>query len=136
MPVAPQPGQCRLQDVLFESCKMTGIDFTKCDPWLLGVSFKNSLLNLSNFVALQLNHTSFHACVLREVIFDEAELAKADFSDCNLKGASFNKNDLREANFMGTVDYAINPLTNKIQKARFGLPHVISLLSYFNIRIG
>lgn len=130
-----KPNGCRLQDVHFDSCKMVGVDFTKFDAWIFSVSFSRCLLNLCNFSTLKLSGTSFKSCTLREVDFVEANLAKADFSDCDLRGALFNRTDLRNANFVGAKNYSINPMNNKIQRACFGIPEVLSLLSTFDIKI-
>lgn len=124
-----------MQDLHFTDCKMIGIDFTKCAPMLFRVAFNKCVLNLCNFSTLRLTDTVFKGCTLREVDFVEANLTKSNFSDSDLKGAIFNKNDLRGANFIGTTGYLINPLNNKIQKAKFGIPEVISLLSVFDIKI-
>jgi hypothetical protein len=43
--------------------------------------------------------------------------------------------DLRKANFRGAVNYSINPLTNKLLKAKFSRPEVMTLLDHLEILI-
>ncbi len=70
-----------------------------------------------------------------ECHFTETRLNGADFSDVVLSGTLFHKCDLSKADFSSAVDYHIDPLTNKIKKAKFSLPEVVGLLHGFDVTI-
>jgi len=78
---------------------------------------------------------SFKSSELQDCDFYEAILAGADFSDCNLKGSLFENCDLREADFRRAMNYAIDPTQNKLKKARFSMPEVLSFLAPLEIEI-
>ena len=126
---------CRLQNVEFLNCKFVGVNFGKCDPQFLKMKFKECLITTANFSDLNLKNTPFLDCVIRETHFTNSNLSGADFAGSNLEGSMFHNTDLRKANFQGAINYSINPQTNKLQKAKFLKPEVMSLLNYFEIII-
>lgn len=126
---------CRLQQVEFEHCKLVGVDFTKCDKTFLMIKFKKCLIGTSNFSDLDLRNTPFHECVIRDTYFKESILIGADFGKSDLAGSLFHNANLSKANLIGAINYSINPLTNKLMKAKFSKPEVLSLLDHLDIII-
>ncbi len=126
---------CRLQDVRFENCKLVGMNFGKCEQRFLSLKFKGCLIDTSNFSDLDLKNTSFCDCVIRETYFANTNLQGANFSGTDLQGSVFHNSDLSKANFQGAFNYSINPLTNKLQRAKFSRLEVLSLLNHLDIII-
>ena len=126
---------CRLQNAQFINCKFMGLNFGKCDPTFLKMAFKNCLIATCNFSDLDLKNTLFLECKIRETYFTSANLSGADFKKSDLEGSVFHNTDLRGADFRGAINYSINPLTNKLQKAKFSKPEVMALLEHLEIAI-
>jgi uncharacterized protein YjbI with pentapeptide repeats len=126
---------CRFQGADFENSKLVGVNFAKSDRMFLSLKFKNCLIGTSNFSDLDLKGTLFHKCVIRDTFFTQANLMSADFTESDLSGSTFHNTNLSKATFVGAINYAINPLTNKLTKAKFSKPEVLSLLEYLEIII-
>ena len=47
----------------------------------------------------------------------------------------FHNSNLCKANFIGAINYSINPLTNSLKQAKFSKPEVLALLEHFEIII-
>lgn len=124
---------CRLQEVEFENCKLVGVDFTQCNPMFLAIRFKKCLIGTSNFSGLELKNGVFHECTIRDTYFKASTLVSADFTQSDLDGSIFHNTNLSKANFVGAINYSINPLTNKLSKATFSKPEALSLLDPMDI---
>lgn len=125
----------RLQKIGFENCKFVGVNFALCDKQFLSVTFKKCLINTCNFSDLDLKNTSFNECLIRETYFSQTNLTGASFADSDLKESIFHNTILNKADFRGAINYSINPLTNKLAKARFSQPEVLTLLHHLDIII-
>jgi uncharacterized protein YjbI with pentapeptide repeats len=123
----------RLQEVEFESCKLVGVDFTQCNPMFLAIRFNKCLIGTCNFSGLDLKNGVFRECTIRDTHFKESNLTGADFAKSDLAGTVFHNANLSQANFLGAINYSINPLTNKLSKAKFSKPEVLSLLDHMDI---
>ena len=128
-------GGTSLQEISFLRCKMTGTDFSVCNPFMLKICFRESVLNLTNFIALPLQNTSFISCKLQEADFTEANLTSADFSKSILENTIFNQTNLENALFETAIDYTINPSKNKLKSARFSQNNLNGLLVHLNLVI-
>lgn len=124
-----------LQKVHFADCKMQGLRFEACNPFLFEVSFERCSLNLSSFYQVKTKGTSFLQCQLQEVDFTEAHFPKAKFDECDLSGALFDHSNLIEADFRTAHSYEINPSINQIKKAKFSSDGLTGLLQSFGISI-
>ena len=127
-------GAC-LQKVHFADCKMQGLRFEACNPFLFEVSFERCSLSLSSFYQVKTKGTSFLHCQLQEVDFTEAHFPKAIFDECDLSGALFDHTNLIEADFRTAHSYEINPSINQIKKAKFSSDGLAGLLQSFGISI-
>jgi fluoroquinolone resistance protein len=94
----------------------------------LHLGFENAILDSCNFSHMVLNDTCWKQSHLKACIFNETHLQKADFSGARLTQTLFHHSSLQ-----GASEYAINPLTNKLNKAKFSQPEVMSLLQYLDI---
>jgi len=132
--LAQWSGAC-LQKVHFADCKMQGLRFEACNPFLFEVSFERCSLNLSSFYQVKTKGTAFLQCQLQEVDFTEAHFPKAVFDECDLSGALFDHTNLIEADFRTAHSYEINPSINQIKKAKFSSDGLAGLLQSFGISI-
>lgn len=125
----------RFQEVEFEGCKLVGLHFSKCEQTFLRMQFKKSLISTCNFSDLDLKNTVFQQCQIRDTYFTNVNLTGSDFSKSDLQGSTFHQTNLTKANFVGAINYSISPLVNKLTKAKFSSPEVLSLLSFLDIAI-
>lgn len=130
-----QLGGTTLNDVLFDGCKLLGANFSVCNPFMLRLRFRKSILNLTNFTALPLQNTSFSACSIKEADFTSANLSGVYFNNCLLSKARFEQTNLTKANFCTAKDFSINPTINTLKGAHFSKAHLEGLLSHLKIKI-
>jgi len=123
------------KDVEFANCKMTGINFSICDPFLLAMNFTGCQLNLASFYNLKLKNTRFTKCILHEADLVQADFSGAAFTDCDLRGAIFENTVLEKADLRSAVNYNIDPEANRIKKAKFSIQGLPGLLNKYNIDI-
>ncbi|CAN5768147.1 hypothetical protein BH10BAC3_BH10BAC3_24650 [soil metagenome] len=124
-----------LRDVKFKDCKMIGLHFESCTPFLFEVQFENCQLNLSSFYPMKIKKMNFLNCGLQEVDFTGVDLTSAIFNNCDLASATFDKSLLEKADLRTAYNYTINPELNKIKKAKFSLPGIAGLLDKYDIEI-
>lgn len=130
-----QLGETSLQKVHFADCKMQGLHFEACNPFLFEVSFERCTLTLSSFYQVKTKGTSFLHCNLQEVDFTEANFTKAVFDECDLSGTLFDHTNLIEADFRTAHSYEINPSINQLKKAKFSRDGLAGLVQSFGITI-
>lgn len=133
--VAPKVKGCRFQDVLFKDCKLSAFNFFLCYKTLFSIQCEHSILLGCNFSHLKTPKTHFNACQLKECVFVETDLQHARFSESRLDGTQFHHCLLSHADFSTATHYTIDPLTNKLTKAKFSLPEAFSLLNSLGIEI-
>ena len=119
----------------FRSSKLQGINFFTAKRSLLSLSFENCLIRYCSFAELVLPEIRFENCTLEQVDFADAKLIGASFNKCVLTDCTFKNTDLSKADLREARGYDIDPMLNKLTKARFDLPEAVSLLSRFNIRL-
>ena len=124
-----------LKDVTFINCKIIGVDFSKCNPFLLKMKFQDCLLDLSIFQGMKLKDTVFEKCRLREADFGNADLSGALFRDCDLTGAVFEYTNLRKVDFRSASGYRIDPEVNQLAGARFSASGLAGLLGKYGILV-
>ena len=123
------------KNVQFINCKLTGVDFSACNNFLLQLSFLGSNLKLANFEKLKLVDTLFDNCDLSEAYFVETNLEKAIFNNCNLQLTVFSFTNLKSTDFSSSHGYVINPNENQMKKAKFSLSGLPGLLISYDIDI-
>ena len=128
-------GETAMKDVRFSDCKIVGVHFEHCNPFLLAFSFENCKLDLSTFYRLKIKKTVFENCSLHEADFTEADLEGASFSNCDLYGSRFEQTKLEKADFRSAVNYLIDPENNQIRQAKFSLQGVGGLLAKYQLSI-
>ncbi|HAF29746.1 MAG TPA: hypothetical protein DCG75_11930 [Bacteroidales bacterium] len=123
------------KDVKFVNCKLLGLHFDECNPFLLSFYFQSCILNFSSFYKLNLKNTNFKECKLEEVDFVESNLKNSVFCECDLNGAKFENADLESTDFRTSFNYSIDPEINRVSKAKFSLHGLPGLLDKYNIVI-
>ncbi len=124
-----------MKGVLFTGCKLIGNHFENCSDFLFSVNFKNCTLDYSSFFRKKMKKAKFDSCSLKEVDFTETDLSEAEFNNCDLSRAVFHESTLEKADFRTALNYAFDPETNKIKKAKFSLSGISGLLGKYNIDI-
>ena len=124
-----------LNNVVFKSSKLMGIDFRVCDDFLFQVKFENCVLDFSSFMGKKMPKTSFAATSLKEVNFTQAKLPGAIFKETDLTSAIFNETELQAANFVTAYHYSIDPELNNVKKAAFSTEGLHGLLTKHNLKI-
>ena len=123
------------KNVQFKDCKLTGLHFDDCEPFLFEVAFDHCGLEMASFYRMKMQKTKFLHCILKTVEFSESNLEQSVFSECDLNDAIFNNTRLEKADFRTAYNYVIDPALNKIKKAKFGYAGISGLLQQFDIVI-
>ena len=124
-----------LKDVEFVECKMVGIRFELCNPFLLQVGFSNCQMTLCSFYELPLGGTLFKDCQLHEAEFTSTVLSKAIFDDCDLTKAVFEDTNMEKADLRSASNFSIDAERNRLKGARFSLDGLPGLLSKHQIKV-
>ncbi len=130
-----KPDGTSLQNAIFISCKMLGIHFELCNPFLLSFQFDQCQLNDSSFYGLKIKKTSFKNTQLNDADFTGCDLTGALFENCDLGRANFDNTIVEKADFRTSFNYSIDPERNRIKKARFSIMGVAGLLDRYDIEI-
>jgi fluoroquinolone resistance protein len=130
-----QVKQAALKDVRFVNCKITGVHFHDCDPFLLKVQFEKCILQLASFYKLKLKNTLFSKCDLRETDFTETDLTGASLSGCDLANTIFQDTILEKADLRTAFNYSIDPEANRLKGAKFSREGIAGLLDKYQIVI-
>jgi uncharacterized protein YjbI with pentapeptide repeats len=130
-----QFGGTTFTEIFFEQCKLLGADFSACNDFMLQIRFRESILNLSIFMGVNLSNTHFDSCPLKEADFTEATLTGAHFEACDLHQATFEQTNLEKADFTTAYNILIDPEKNKMKGAKFSKENVAGLLEKYKISI-
>lgn len=131
---AVNPLNSRFDNVVFTSCKVIGIDWTKTQMFR-EITFKNSQLNYSNFRFMKVKQLKMPDCEVIDADFTEADLTNGDFHNSNFEKTRFMKTNLTGASFKGARNYTIDARCNTLKKTRFSYPEVVTLLQNLDIII-
>lgn len=135
------PG-CYIHATCFTTCKLVGIDWTAA-TWKVSSKrrvpftnqFRESILDYSLFVGLNLSGVEMVGCMAREVYFERANLQHGNFANTDFSGAIFTNCDLSGSDLSEARNYSINPTYNTLTKAKFSLPEAMSLIYTLDIEL-
>jgi fluoroquinolone resistance protein len=130
-----RPNGCGLKQVVFADCKLVGVDFTLCTEFAFAVGFARCNLDFTRFAKMPLTGTLFDACLIREANFGGANLTKARFDECNLDRSVFHRTNLSQADFRSASNFAIDPESNQLKKAKFAATALAGLLGKYGLVI-
>jgi fluoroquinolone resistance protein len=128
-------GLCGLRNVVFTNCKIVGVDFTNCLPFLFSVGFEKCSMDYCHFLRMKLKKTAFRECSIRDADFSESDLSGAFFDGCDLAHTIFSRTNLSNADLRTARNYSIDPEANILRKARFSLSGVAGLLERYEVVI-
>jgi fluoroquinolone resistance protein len=131
----PKVAGARLIKAEFFDCKVVGINFYHFDQLLFDSRFTGSRIQNCNFSELKMKRASFLDCRIDECDFEDAFLVEAKFDDSVFRETLFHGCDLERASFLEASGYAIDPRTNKVRKAVFSVPDVLSLVECLGVVI-
>lgn len=124
-----------IQETLFDTCKMLGVDFSRCNKFMMSFEFRNCVLDYSNFTKTEIPRTIFRNCSMKEVLFEGTDLRDSDFSESDLQRASFHNCNLSHCDFSTARNYCIFPENNNMKRAKFSISGLQGLLTKFDIEI-
>jgi fluoroquinolone resistance protein len=127
--------RARFAKAAFEECKIVGVNFYGCDQLVFDIEFDRCHILNCNFSDLKMKQSRFSGCELRGCDFQNTFLVGAIFDGSSFSETLFHACDLEKASFRGASGYSIDPRANKVAKAVFCVPEVLSLLESFGIRI-
>jgi len=130
---------CSFINAKFEESKLVGVNWTEA-LWpekdsLNSIDFFNCILSQSTFSGLKLKKMKLMGCTASDADFAEADMAQSDCRKTDFSGSRFMHTDLSGADFRDAKNYVIHPGLNKLSKARFSFPEVMSLLFHLDIII-
>jgi uncharacterized protein YjbI with pentapeptide repeats len=126
---------CNFRGVVFNDCKLINVSFAAINFFLLNWEFRKCKIELCNFGGLKMKRSRFIESIVRETSFINVDLRDSDFAGSDLQGSKFHNALLENVNFVGARNYYIDPSSNKIKKAKFSYPEVLSLLATFDIKV-
>ncbi|MCE3279795.1 MAG: hypothetical protein K0S44_1986 [Bacteroidetes bacterium] len=124
-----------LKTVSFLNCKLLGLDFSYCNPFLLTFMFEACVMNMTSFHKLKMKATRFKDCELREADFTGTDLSLSNFKNCDLGNAIFINSVLEKVDFRTAFNFSIDPEVNRIKNAKFSRNGILGLLNKYNIEI-
>lgn len=124
-----------LRNVAFADCKLVGVVFSECDEMLFEVHFDDCQLRYASFVGRRMGGTRFAQCNLAEADFSDADLCDVVFADCELTKAVFHHTRLTGADFTTARGFSLDPESNTLRGARFGLAGLPGLVAKYGVVI-
>ncbi|MCP4756939.1 MAG: pentapeptide repeat-containing protein [Proteobacteria bacterium] len=129
----------RFSDVLFDECKLIGVDWTKaewpsialCSP----VKFCKCIMNDSTFFGLSLEEVKMEECKAHNVDFREGNFSEANFRYTDFFNSLFSNTNLTGADFTEAISYRIDFFHNEIKRAIFSRSEAVSLLDCLEIEL-
>nr|MDD6335235.1 pentapeptide repeat-containing protein [bacterium] len=133
---------CTARHALLRHCTVVSLDWSQLTK--LKAHF-SALLPFGTVESCTFAYCTFASLKLADMDFSQSTFKGCTFDACCLAGASFQKsalpdtlfidNDMRRADFTGARDYALSPLSNRLEGAAFSLPEALSLLEAMDIRL-
>jgi uncharacterized protein YjbI with pentapeptide repeats len=131
--------QSRFSDVVFEGCKLTGIDWCKAN-WSSLVLYSpikmyQCIINDSSFLGLSLKEIVIEECKAHDVDFRKANLSDANLTYTDFSNSIFGRTNLTNANFAEASNYTIDIIQNEIRGAKFSRFEAVSLLESLGVEL-
>lgn len=126
---------CSFQDVRFKECKIIGVNFSSINTFLHNWSFKKCRVEYCVFDDLKIKGSEFLECKIFDCSFIRVDLRESDFSESDFKSTLFKGCNLEKCNFVDSRRYFFDLDDNRVKKARFSYPEVLSLLEGYEIVI-
>lgn len=122
-----------LRRVLFKNSDLRGIDFEAVAEFGFGIACESSRLDNCSFVRRKMKDTPFHGGELRECYFAGCDLSGTVFDGCLMTGTTFEHCDLSGVDLRTAIGYVVNPLDNRVAKARFSEHNLTGLVCSLDV---
>lgn len=132
---SPNLSLTAFKEVTFISCKLVGLHFEHCSPFLFEATFENCALQLCSFYKMKLKYCSFSKSTLQEIDFTESDVSGIVFDSCDLTRSVFEQTNLEQTNFKTATNFSINLASNKVKGAKFSADNLKGLLEFYKISI-
>lgn len=131
--------QSKFSDVVFDECKLIGIDWTKanwprfalCCP----IQLYKCIINDSSFFGLDLKEIVIEECKAHDVDFREGNFSEPNFTYTDFSNSLFSNTNLTGADFTESINYNIDIYFNQIKRAKFCRYEVVKLLDSLGIEL-
>jgi len=131
--------QSRFNGVVFDECKLIGIDWTRAAwPRLVfsvALKFSKCILNDSSFLGLSLDEICIEECKAHDVDFRDGSFRRGVFAYTDFSNSLFGKTNLSGADFSEAVNYDIDIFNNNLSKAKFSRHEAVRLLHCLDIEL-
>lgn len=129
----------RFLAVLYDECKIIGVDWTKAE-WSRFVVpgqliFKKSILNDSSFFGLKLPGMIMEECKVWAADFRGGDFSKSDFSYSDFTESMFGNTNLNGVDFRESMNYGIDIRDNHLKGTKFTRLEAIHLLEGFGFEL-
>ncbi|PIB36947.1 hypothetical protein BFP72_16825 [Reichenbachiella sp. 5M10] len=128
-------GHTAFKEVRFKDCKLMGLHFGDCNPFLLDFKFEGCVLDFTSFFRLKIKKTLFQNCKMEKVDFTQTDMTESAFRDCDLNQAVFDRSVLIKCDFRTAYGYTLDPENNSLKGAKFSREGAIGLLSKYKVVI-
>jgi uncharacterized protein YjbI with pentapeptide repeats len=122
-----------LRRVEFRDSDLRGIDFEPAAEFGFEIASKGSRFDNCSFVRRKMKNTLFRGGELRECYFAECDLSGTSFDECVMAGTTFERCDLSGADLRTAIGYVVNPLDNRVARARFSEQNLAGLVSELGV---
>lgn len=129
-------GGSTFNEVQFDRCRMMGINFADLARVILGVGFRECLMDYACFTEMQLARTEFIDCRLRDADFSGAQLERAVFGGSDLSQANFNHAALLRADFRGAEHLSFDPTLVRLGRTRIDLDALVAIGAQLGLDVG
>jgi uncharacterized protein YjbI with pentapeptide repeats len=125
---------CIFDEADFKNSKIIATDFSEVKDFE-SVHFEDCILDYSSFYGVDARNLSIVNGKATEADFTEGKFKEASFERTDLEKAIFHNTDLTRASFKHAKNYTIDIKTNKLKKAKFSIPEVLTLLQTLDIEV-
>ncbi len=122
-----------LRRVTFKKSDLRGIDFEAVSEFGFAIVCESSRLDNCSFVRRKMKDTPFRGGELHECYFAGCDLSGAIFDGCLMNGTTFEQCDLTRADLRTAVGYVIDPIDNRVTKARFSEHNLAGLVCSLDV---
>ncbi|NNF34127.1 MAG: pentapeptide repeat-containing protein [Saprospiraceae bacterium] len=124
-----------MKNVDINECRITGVHFEDCNPFLFSIHCEGCPMEFSTFVQMDLKRSTFIDCQMINVDFTEADLSGLELDGCDLYDAIFEGTNLKDCNLSNARNYTIHPDKNKLRGSRHSIHQIKGLLEHYDLII-
>lgn len=125
----------QFREVVFDGCKMLGLDFEHCGAHGLDFKVADCLLNYCNFTGCNLKKKKFNRCHLIQADFTHADLTEVIFDSCDLSQTVFFKTLLEGANMVSSFHYSFDLSQNRVKGMKVSMEGCLAFTRVFGVEV-